>query len=99
MSNEVSPVVENLIRRLFHKIGPNLLETGLLERDRLGFDRHEVPLTTETLDDPMQEAYEELLDALIYLEISVEKGYVTERTLFRLINITQNLKNLINRER
>jgi len=39
----------------------------LLERDRMGHEKHGRPLTKSTYDDFHKELYEELMDALVYL--------------------------------
>ena len=43
------------------------------KRDNIGIKQYKVPLNTETKKDCLQELYEELLDAVVYLRTELEK--------------------------
>lgn len=55
-----------LVQRLVSICEPEVVPF-LIERERKGYEKYGVPLTSSTYDDPEFEAIEELLDAMIYL--------------------------------
>lgn len=50
-----------------------LVQQDMEARGRLGSERYGVPLTADTPKDFLQEHYEELLDACVYIRAEIER--------------------------
>lgn len=51
----------------------DLVIQDMKKRDNFGIKKYKVPLNTETKKDCLQELYEELLDAVVYVRTELEK--------------------------